>query len=610
MKKRSIKFLNSTALRTLAVSCIGCFFGLFCFLNIMDIWRTAELLKKERLNMTKNKLYTVIEDLDAQMESMRTITLEIANKREFSRKFWGEGKYNEMQMLGYLGKYQQVFSIYEGYFLRYKDAVPFFLSTGKTRTPHIYYKAEIGEDQYEEFMNSLDRLMAEGTKSFDIYREGDIVLLIYSLNIYSVSKNGYDGIVCYKISRSSIEERIECLVQKLDGELVIYLDDVCILGEEKILEDPENMEDIIEITSSKGNFRIFYREDGNSSVISRNIFSRESILNTLSISMWLILLGFVVAYLNYRPMIRIVKKYGTALDEAEAMDADWKSVDKMLGMLTNKNKIKGEQILEQWEMLKEQTIRLIISGLYSEKIQTYMSLMNIKHDANVYFVLKCSIEDSSINVMEGQEHTICNDLEALSDEEMFFYLCWDSKKIFYVLLALEEKYHLDAAMELLYSLFEAKGLQVSIELAKVIEDLRNTKSQHKEESIHGSLEKDTTANKNKSDVVIVKKALQYIEEHYMDYDLSLEMVAGEVQITSTYLSSLIRQTNGKSYKEYLIELRIEAAKRMLKNKSINIESVCQQVGYTNVSHFIKTFQKYVGMTPAKYRDYVNREDTE
>ena len=73
-------------------------------------------------------------------------------------------------------------------------------------------------------------------------------------------------------------------------------------------------------------------------------------------------------------------------------------------------------------------------------------------------------------------------------------------------------------------------------------------------------------------------------------------------MTSTYLCRLIKQQTGISYKEYLTKLRMEEAKRLLSDPDAAIADVCQKVGYTNVSHFIKIFQKYEGTTPAKYRD--------
>ena len=54
--------------------------------------------------------------------------------------------------------------------------------------------------------------------------------------------------------------------------------------------------------------------------------------------------------------------------------------------------------------------------------------------------------------------------------------------------------------------------------------------------------------------------------------------------------------------EYLTELRIAEAKRLLLETESSVVDICQQTGYSHVSYFIKLFQKYVGMTPAKYRD--------
>lgn len=97
-------------------------------------------------------------------------------------------------------------------------------------------------------------------------------------------------------------------------------------------------------------------------------------------------------------------------------------------------------------------------------------------------------------------------------------------------------------------------------------------------------------------------AVKYIDENFTRYDLSLDLVATELHITSPYLCRLIKQQTGMNYKEYLTRLRMVEAKKLLQNKNASIADVCQQTGYSNVSHFIKTFQKYEGITPAKYRD--------
>ena len=99
-----------------------------------------------------------------------------------------------------------------------------------------------------------------------------------------------------------------------------------------------------------------------------------------------------------------------------------------------------------------------------------------------------------------------------------------------------------------------------------------------------------------------KQAVQYINENFTKYDLSLDSIAQQFHVTSTYLCRLLKQETGISYKEYLTKLRMEEAKRLLSDPNIAIADVCQKIGYSNVSHFIKIFQKYEGTTPAKFRD--------
>ena len=58
---------------------------------------------------------------------------------------------------------------------------------------------------------------------------------------------------------------------------------------------------------------------------------------------------------------------------------------------------------------------------------------------------------------------------------------------------------------------------------------------------------------------------------------------------------------GKLYSDYLIYRTIEYAKVLLQQENFTIAEVCQQVGYGNVSYFIKIFREITGVTPAKYR---------
>ncbi|MFR8034176.1 MAG: helix-turn-helix domain-containing protein [Lachnospiraceae bacterium] len=95
---------------------------------------------------------------------------------------------------------------------------------------------------------------------------------------------------------------------------------------------------------------------------------------------------------------------------------------------------------------------------------------------------------------------------------------------------------------------------------------------------------------------------QYINSHFTDYELSIENVAKQFQTNTAFVRSSIQEHTGKHYKDYLIYLRMEYAKKLLVNDRLSVAQTCQQVGYTNISYFIKAFKNHTGVTPANYKN--------
>lgn len=88
------------------------------------------------------------------------------------------------------------------------------------------------------------------------------------------------------------------------------------------------------------------------------------------------------------------------------------------------------------------------------------------------------------------------------------------------------------------------------------------------------------------------------------YDFSLSALAKQFGLNENMVNSIIRKKAGYGYKEYLILLRIQEAKRILVEENRSVADTCTAVGYGNISHFIKTFKKIVGQTPDAYRKRV------
>ena len=95
--------------------------------------------------------------------------------------------------------------------------------------------------------------------------------------------------------------------------------------------------------------------------------------------------------------------------------------------------------------------------------------------------------------------------------------------------------------------------------------------------------------------------LKYVNDHYLEYDLSLEKLATDFNLSITMVSKLFKQHTGTGFKEYLVKKRLDAARHLLCSTTMSVNEITTAVGYTNESAFIKRFRGSDGMTPVQYR---------
>ena len=101
----------------------------------------------------------------------------------------------------------------------------------------------------------------------------------------------------------------------------------------------------------------------------------------------------------------------------------------------------------------------------------------------------------------------------------------------------------------------------------------------------------------------IKKALEYIHYNY-SRDLSLEEIASEVDLNTSYLSRLFKEETGTSLMNYINRYRIEKAIYLLRSSGLKAYEVAELVGYNNVEYFNSQFKKIIGRTPTEYRNSV------
>ncbi len=100
---------------------------------------------------------------------------------------------------------------------------------------------------------------------------------------------------------------------------------------------------------------------------------------------------------------------------------------------------------------------------------------------------------------------------------------------------------------------------------------------------------------------LLKEAVNYIDDHYQDEDISLNRVAKEVNISANYLSAVFSQELGATFVEYLTAKRMEKARELLLNTGLRSGEIALKVGYKDPHYFSFLFKKTQGCTPRDYR---------
>lgn len=112
---------------------------------------------------------------------------------------------------------------------------------------------------------------------------------------------------------------------------------------------------------------------------------------------------------------------------------------------------------------------------------------------------------------------------------------------------------------------------------------------------------ETIFMKTVSDDYSIAKAQHYIEQHYAE-NITVSKLAELGYISSSCFNRKFRNEIGITPIEYLIEVRIEHAKTLLKRKNIPITDIAMRCGFGSNSHFSSCFHNRLGVTPTEYRD--------
>ena len=99
---------------------------------------------------------------------------------------------------------------------------------------------------------------------------------------------------------------------------------------------------------------------------------------------------------------------------------------------------------------------------------------------------------------------------------------------------------------------------------------------------------------------IIDSVINFVQNHYAE-QITLSHVADYIHISHAYLSRVINEELGMGFSDLLNMIRIEYAKKLLKNPSYKINEIADMVGYSSPQYFTYSFKKQVGQSPWQYR---------
>jgi two-component system response regulator YesN len=100
----------------------------------------------------------------------------------------------------------------------------------------------------------------------------------------------------------------------------------------------------------------------------------------------------------------------------------------------------------------------------------------------------------------------------------------------------------------------------------------------------------------------LQQAKDYIDHHYMEPELSLNEVAGHVNLSPSHFSVVFSKEACQTFKEYLTEIRIQKAKELLRTTALRSADIAYQVGYSDPHYFSHVFRKVTGLSPNEFRN--------
>jgi signal transduction histidine kinase/DNA-binding response OmpR family regulator/ligand-binding sensor domain-containing protein len=112
-----------------------------------------------------------------------------------------------------------------------------------------------------------------------------------------------------------------------------------------------------------------------------------------------------------------------------------------------------------------------------------------------------------------------------------------------------------------------------------------------------------------NDELLMERIMKAVNTHLSDSDFNVDMLTREVGISRAQLHRKMKELTGLPVSEFIRNIRLEQAVRLLKEQKINVTQVAYSVGFSNVAHFSTVFRKQFGVSPSEYIEQHHSAET-
>ncbi len=106
---------------------------------------------------------------------------------------------------------------------------------------------------------------------------------------------------------------------------------------------------------------------------------------------------------------------------------------------------------------------------------------------------------------------------------------------------------------------------------------------------------------------VLDEAIAFLKANYFDPTINMDMVCDKLGVSVSYVSTLFKKLQNTTFNRYLVKVRMDKAKELLRYSNLKVYEIANQVGYNDVYYFSYSFKRTTGMTP---KDYRNEQKTE